>query len=263
MKEKTTELHSLSPITPTRGKVTTKVSPKEHSNNNVQEISIETDYSLYPSQDKPIQNQPINIIYDTGAAISMLPAEYTHAWTNVRECLHTLTGCFADHSETNLMIGEFHGILTLDSQETIRIVMPECIQIPPGLSNTYLISNSAFLLAGHKYINHLSQPKLRLKGGGTYTMSVTRGHMLISVLPTYADKETTHRQVYMHEDEPYNPPTFVNNALYNCTNRSNANTTTAFTWHLRYGCKMHTSSTKHTATRKWATHTAWNLKRPG
>jgi hypothetical protein len=132
----------------------------------------------------------------------MLSAECTHAWINVRECLHTLTGCFAGHSETNLMIGEFHGILTLDSQETIRIIIPECIQIPPGLSNTYLISNSAFLLAGHNYISHLSQPKLRLKGGRKYTMSVTRGHMLISVLPTDADKETTHRQVYMHEDEP-------------------------------------------------------------
>jgi hypothetical protein len=167
----------------------------------------------------------------------MLPAEYTYAWTNVRKCLHTLTGCFAGQSETNLMIGEFHGILTLDSQETIRIIVPECIQIPPGLSNTYLISNSAYLLAGHKYISHLSQPKLRFKGGGTYTMSVTKGHMLISVLPTHADKETTHRKVYMHEDEPYDPPTFVNNVLYNCTNRPNVNTPTAFTWHLRYGCK--------------------------
>ena len=68
-------------------------------------------------------------------------------------------------------------------------------------------------------------------------MSVTKGHMLISVLPTHADKETTHRKVYLHEDEPYDPPTFVNNVLYNCTNRPNANTPTAFTWHLRYGCK--------------------------
>ncbi len=194
VKEKATKLHSLSPITPTREtlefEMMATASQKRHNNNNVQEISIDTDYTLYPSQDKPIQNQQINLIYDTGAAISMLPAEYMHAWTNVRECL--LTGCFAGHSETNLMIGEFHGILTLDSQETIRIIVPECIQIPPGLSNTYLISNSAYLLAGHKYISHLSQPKLRFKGGGTYTMSVTKGHMLISVLPTYADKETTH-----------------------------------------------------------------------
>ncbi len=59
----------------------------------------------------------------------------------------------------------------------------------------------------------------------------------MSVLPTHADKETTHRQVYIHNDESYDPPTFVNTVLYNCTNRPNANTPTAFTWHLRYGCK--------------------------
>ena len=31
------------------------------------------------------------------------------------------------------MIGEFHGILTLDSAETVKAIIPECIQIPPGL----------------------------------------------------------------------------------------------------------------------------------
>jgi hypothetical protein len=66
-KEKATKLHSLSPITPTREtlefQMTTKASQKGHSNNNVQEISIDTDYTLYPSQDKPIQNQQINLIY--------------------------------------------------------------------------------------------------------------------------------------------------------------------------------------------------------
>ncbi len=29
----------------------------------------------------------------------------------------------------------------------------------------------------------------------------------------------------------------VNNSLYQCTNRPNAQTPSAFTWHLRYGCK--------------------------
>ena len=131
MKGSGTQDSTLSPSTPpketvafkmTRKSKPLRIEPNKQQNevrlchNNVQEVSIDTDYILYPSQDKPIQNQQINLIYDTGAAISMLPAEYTHAWTNVRECLHTLTGCFASHSETNLMIGEFHGILTLDSQ---------------------------------------------------------------------------------------------------------------------------------------------------
>jgi hypothetical protein len=144
-RQRITEFHALSPSTPPQEAVTfkrTKQSqpPRIKTNklrnkdtlchNNVQDVLIETEYSLYPTQDRSIQHQPINLIYDTGAAISMLPAECTHAWTNVRECLHTLTGCFAGHSETNLMMGEFHGILTLDSKETIRIIVPECIQIP-------------------------------------------------------------------------------------------------------------------------------------
>ncbi len=52
----------------------------EKRHNNVEEISLDTDYYLYyQSPDKPIKNQPISIIYDTGAAISMLPADCTHA----------------------------------------------------------------------------------------------------------------------------------------------------------------------------------------
>jgi hypothetical protein len=47
------------------------------------------------------------------------------------------------------MIGEFHGVLTMDSGETLKVIIPECIQIPPGLSNTYLLADSAFLMAGH------------------------------------------------------------------------------------------------------------------
>jgi hypothetical protein len=159
----------------------------------------------------------------------MLPADYTHAWTNLRECLHTLTVCFSGHSESNLMIGEFHGILTLYSQETIRVIIPECIQIPKGLSNTYLLSESTFLMTEHTYISHLSKPKLRLKGGGAYTMSVTRGHKLITILPTNANEETAHRQVYLHASKSYDPPAFVNNVLYQCTNQPNANTHTTFT----------------------------------
>jgi hypothetical protein len=169
--------------------------------NNVQEIPLDTDYYLYNNPEQIIKSQPLNIIYDTGAAISMLPADYAHAWTNLRQCLHTLTGCFSGHSESNLMIGEFHGIITLDSQETIRVIIPECIQIPQGLSNTYLLSDSAFLMAGHAYVSHLSKPKLRLNGGGTYTMSVTRGHKLITVMPTHAEEDTPHRTVYLHSNE--------------------------------------------------------------
>ena len=137
---------------------------ENHVANHVQHVTIDTDYSLYSNPDKPLVNEPINVIYDTGASISMLPLTSNSTWTNVRECLHTLAGCFQGQTESNLLIGEFHGVLTLDSGETVRVIIPECIQIPPGLSNTYLLADSAFLLAGHQYVSHLSKPKLKFEG---------------------------------------------------------------------------------------------------
>jgi hypothetical protein len=100
----------------------------------------------------------------------MMPAQYTHARTNSRPCLHTLTGCFNGQSEFNLMIGEFHALLTLDSGEMKRIIIPECVQILAGRSSTNLLADTVFLMAGHKYISHLHHPKLRFKGEGHYTM---------------------------------------------------------------------------------------------
>jgi hypothetical protein len=213
--------------------------------NNVQEVSLYSDYSLYSNPDKILKPSPIDLIYDTGAAISMMPADCDYAWTNLRECIHVLTGCFSGQTESNLQIGEFHGIITLDSGETRRVIIPECIQIPPDMSNTYLLADTAFLMAGHKYVSHLSKPKLKFEGGGQYTMSVTKGHKIIRILPTPANQETTHRTIYFHRDEPYDPPTFVNNVFYQCSNRPNAHTPPAFTWHLRYGCKCE-AVLKHT-----------------
>jgi hypothetical protein len=63
------------------------------------------------------------------------------------------------------MIGEFHALLTLDSGEIKRIIIPECVQIPAGMSSTNLLADTAFLMAGHKYVSDLHHPKLRFKGG--------------------------------------------------------------------------------------------------
>ena len=211
-KDKKKNRHELSPFQPIEPAVpfNTARAPSPiiepialNIENNVQQVTIDTDYSLYSNPDKPLVNEPISVIYDTGASISMLPLTSNSTWTNVRECLHTLAGCFHGQTERDLLIGEFHGVLTLDSGETVRVIIPESIQIPPGKSNTYLLADSAFLLAGHQYVSHLSKPKLKFKGGGTYTMSVTRGHKLITILPMRADSETTHRQIYLHNDEPY------------------------------------------------------------
>jgi hypothetical protein len=138
---KTTQLHSLSPSTPPRQTVRFNKAPcptikpitiQEDREtlclNNVQDITIDTDYYLYPTPDRLVHNNPIDIIYDTGAAISMLPADYSHAWANLRECLHTLTGCFSGQSESNLLIGEFHGILTLDSKEPYGLSSPNAFK---------------------------------------------------------------------------------------------------------------------------------------
>ncbi len=73
--------------------------PIHPTTNDAQEVSIHTDYSLYKNPDKLSQPRPIDIIDDTGAAISMMPAECHYAWTNLRECLHTLTGCFSGQAD--------------------------------------------------------------------------------------------------------------------------------------------------------------------
>jgi hypothetical protein len=92
-------------------------------------------------------------------------------------------------------------------------------------------------MAGHQYINDLYKPKLKFKQGGTYTVSVVKGHHIFRILPTNTNQHTTHRSIYAHIDYPYDPPTFVNNVLYQAVNRPNAHTPTAFVYHLRFGCK--------------------------
>jgi hypothetical protein len=127
--------------------------------------------------------------------------------------------------------------MTLDSNETVKIIIPEAVQLPPGAAHNNLLANTAFLLAGHKYISDLYQPKLKFKGGGQCTLSVTKGHLVFSVLPVSATQDSPHRTIYLHNNEPYDPPTYVNNTIFQHANRANLQTPTAFIWHLRYACK--------------------------
>ncbi len=53
--------------------------PVHPTTNNAQEVLIHTDYSLYKNPDNLSQPRPIDVIYDTGAAISMMPAECHYA----------------------------------------------------------------------------------------------------------------------------------------------------------------------------------------
>jgi hypothetical protein len=94
-------------------------------------------HELYPNQDKPLRTQPIELLYDTGASITMLPLDYAPAWRNLRPCLHQLTGCFTTEGTYNdLQIGEFHGLIKLDNGEMIRIIIPEAIALPSEMSTT-------------------------------------------------------------------------------------------------------------------------------
>jgi transposase InsO family protein len=127
--------------------------------------------------------------------------------------------------------------MTLDSGEAIRVIVPESVQLPTQISHSCLLANTPFLMAGHRYINDLYTPKLKLKDAGAYTMSVVKGHHILKILPTDATIETPHRKIYLHNDHPYDPSTFMNNVLYQAINRPSAHTPIAFIYHLRFGCK--------------------------
>ncbi len=143
-------------------------SPQRRLQNLVQNIDILNDYA-YPNPDKPMTIQPHEVIMDTGAAMTMFPGTYQPAWKNLRPCLYSISGCFKGETHSDLQIGEFHGVMTMDSGETVRVIIPEFVQLSPNLSHSCLLANTPFLLAGHKYINDLYKPKLKLKNGGTYT----------------------------------------------------------------------------------------------
>ncbi len=68
-------------------------------------------------------------------------------------------------------------------------------------------------------------------------MSVHKGHNTFHALPISPQDETAHRKIYLHLDEPYEPPTYINNVIFQLANRANLQTPTAFIWHLRYACK--------------------------
>ena len=191
-------------------------------------------HELYDTPIQPLPREPIEIIYDSGASITMLPADFHESWTNLRPSLHTISGCFAaEGTHSDILIGEFHGILQLDNGETIRLIIPEAVALPPSTSKTYLLCDTQFLMAGNKYISDLRKPVLQFKQGGRYTMNVKTAHKIITLYPAQASSKTNHRRIFAHLPQQYDPPTFINNAT---TRRPNAKTPTAFIHHLRWAC---------------------------
>jgi hypothetical protein len=77
-------------------------------------------------------------------------------------CLHRISGCFKGGEQDNNEIGKFHALLTLDSSETTRAIIPEAILAPAATTNTYLLAHIPLLMAGHEYICSLEAVPLDL-----------------------------------------------------------------------------------------------------
>jgi hypothetical protein len=173
----------------------------EHSNN-TQEYLLDTAHNLYENQDKPVKTQQIDISHDTGASITMLPSDFEFAWTNVRDSLHIISGCLKGTAEKYTQIGEFHALITLDTGETKRAIIPEAILIPSTRTNTYLLAHAPLMMAGHEFLPNLYKPKIKFREGREYTMTVRKGHQIMKLLPINAEKETAHPNILTHNREP-------------------------------------------------------------
>jgi hypothetical protein len=119
-------------------------------------------------------------------------------------------------------------------------------------------------MQGHKYISDLYQPQLHLSDQTIYTMSVQRAHKIVTLLPISATTQTSHRTILLHSRDPYDPPTYINNAIFTKThNRPNTRTTSTDSVYLPLTFRMQYRSTKtNTPTRKRYDSTTRNMERP-
>ena len=141
-------------------------------------------HALYPNPVRPLGPQPLDVLYDSGASVTMFPLDHTDSSRNLRPSLHTISGCFTqDAPITDFMVGEFHAELTLDDGETVRLIFPESLAMPNTSANASLVSDTQFLLAGHAYVSDLKAPKLVFASGGEYTMNVVEAHKILPLIP--------------------------------------------------------------------------------
>ncbi len=117
-----------------------------------------------------------------------------------------IEGCFKGvGTNQDTQIGEFHALMTLDSGEVRRAIIPQTIVLPQEIANSYLLATTPFLSpkidTSATWRNRESGWKL--KGGGKQTMSVIRGHHVIHMTPIDAQTPTPHRIDFLHLREPY------------------------------------------------------------
>jgi hypothetical protein len=200
---------------------------KTNSNQQIKQLvqTIKLDelnpHGLHPNHNKYLSSQDITVLYDSEASITMLPEAFKDSWRNLRLSMMSLSGAFADTGIQNIQVGEFRAQMTLDTGETIRVVIPEAVSLPDN-TTTYLLCDTQLLLAGHEYISDLRAPKLQLANGeGTYTMNI---------FAAITHEATNHRTILLHLPTPYEPPTFYNNATLR---RPDITTPTALVWYAR------------------------------
>jgi hypothetical protein len=57
-----------------------------------------------------------------------MPGQFVFAWTELKPCLHTIEGCFKGvETDKDTQMGEFHALMTLDSGEVRRAIIPQAI----------------------------------------------------------------------------------------------------------------------------------------
>ena len=175
----------------------------------VQELTLDdiNPFGLYANPIKPLSNVTVDIIFDTGACVTQLPAEYTQSWRNLRSTCLTLTGAFTnDTVHSDLQIGEFHAELELDGGEKVRVIIPEAVCVPSSASVSYLLCDVQLLMAGHTYHSDLRKPRLEFKTGGEYTMDVIQAHKIMKLRPITASEPSNHRNIMLHLPTRYDPP---------------------------------------------------------
>jgi hypothetical protein len=168
----------------------------------------------------------------------MLPGQFVFAWSELKPCLHTIEGCFKGVStDKETQMGEFHALVTLDSGEVRRAIIPQAIVLPQDIANSHLLATTPFLIAEKSICMRFKRTYNWLKGGGKQTMSVIRGHHVIHMTPIDAHTTTPHRTNLFHLREPYDPPSFLKNSTHLQNEiRPSTNTPIAFIYHFRYGC---------------------------
>jgi hypothetical protein len=123
---------------------------------NTQQYTFEEDTAFLT--DQRITTHQMKVIMDTGATFTMLPGEFEFAWTLKRPCVHTIEGCFkGGKTNEDKQIGEMHALITLDIGEMRRAIIPQAVVIPLGMTNSYLLAATPFLIVDHRYTCKLVQ----------------------------------------------------------------------------------------------------------